>query len=210
MLEGLFKTNTCIVIHGPILYVDRLLQSYNDYKEAVIISTNDITEEYLTRLRDNGYKVLLNKQASIPGRYNFNNRVINTHKGIIEASSLGFDYIFNIRADIFISDIQKLINKFSTDTIYFPAYHLHDGGYLCDHMLFGNVQFMEKLWNIPVSESNTAPEVQLTHHFDNIQSNQKIDYIFPILYKENITAYWEKYNKLLNDYKKDLLFVYER
>lgn len=208
MREGYFNTNTAIIVQGPVTYYKEIIKIYNTFKKNVIISTTDKDKNLLDPLIYNGFTVLINELSKVPGKANFNNQVKNTLTGIKKAKEMGFDYVLKIRADIFINDIVKFINLLNTNKIYFSAYHNHDGGYLCEHMLFGETDFMLSLWDIPLSYSSLPPETQLTNKYHEINDGREIDFLFPILYNENIGAYWAKYNMFLNDYKNDNLFTY--
>jgi hypothetical protein len=210
MKKGYFNNNICIVVQGPIDYIENIVETYEKFKNNVIISTNQIQPHNLQYLYDKGFKVIINELSVNPGRANFNNQVKNTYEGIKMANKLGFNYVFKIRSDIFIDDLSELINSLNQNTVYFSAYHNYDGGYLCEHMLFGSAEFMLKLWDIPVSNSTLPPETQLTKKYDEISDGCKIDFLFPILYNHNIKAYWSKYGMFLNEYKNDKLFSYEK
>ena len=210
MKEEFVNTDVCIVVQGPITYVNHIIQTYLKFKNNVIISTSETSKELLNPLTENGFNVIVNDLAKFPGRTNFNNQVKNTFEGIKKAKELGFKYVLKIRADIFIDDLSKFINCLDGNKTYFSAYHNHDGGYLCEHMLFGDTDFMLKLWDIPLSYSNLPPETQLTAKYDEINDGRKIDFLFPILYNQNIKAYWSKYRMFLNEYKNDKLFTYEK
>ncbi len=210
MKKGCFNSDICIVVQGPITYIDDVIKTYSALTSNVIISTNEKSEDMLNRLKSNGFNVLSNDLAIIPGRANFNNQVKNTFEGVKKANELGFKYVLKIRADIFMDDICKFINLLDTEKIYFSAYHNYDGGYLCEHMLFSSTDFMLKLWDIPISSSNKPPETQLTSKYEQINDGRKIDFLFPILYNNNIKAYWPKYQMFLNEYKNDKLFTYEK
>lgn len=210
MIEDYFNKDICILVQGPITFYESIIKSYHNYKENVLISTNDTNKIVIEELQAAGLNILINKIALFSGRANFNNQVLNTFNGLVKAKEMGFKYVLKIRGDIFIDRISDLINTFDLNTIYFPAYHNHDGGYLCEHMIFGEIDFMLSLWNIPLSVSDIAPEIQLTEHFDKISHNYKIDFIFPILYNKQILAYWAKYKLYLNEYEKDRLFIYTR
>lgn len=210
MKEEFVNDDICIVVQGPITYVNDIIQTYLKFKNNVIISTSETSKELLNPLIENGFIVIVNDLAKIPGKTNFNNQVKNTFEGVKKAKELGFNYVLKIRADIFVDDLVKLINSLDGEKIYFSAYHNHDGGYLCEHMLFGDTDFMLKLWDIPLSDSNLPPETQLTAKYEEINDGRKVDFLFPILYNKNIKAYWSKYRMFLNEYKNDKLFTYEK
>lgn len=196
-----------IIIQGPNTHAEEIKKCYDSF--SVIFSTLENSET--SNLKDSNFIILKNKIPEHPGKSNFNYQVINTLNGIKKAKELGYDYVFKIRSDITIKEMQKLFDLMisSKDIIYFSAYHNWDGGYLCEHMLYGHVDLMEKLWSIPASNSEIAPEIQLTNNLKKQFSNIKIKYIFPLLYDNNIMAYWEKRKFFLNNYQNDKLFTYE-
>ena len=142
MKKEYFNDDICIVVQGPIDYIDNIINTYEKIKNNVIISTNKIQNNKLQRLYDKGFKVITNELLLNSGKSNFNNQVKNTYEGVKMANQLGFKYVFKIRSDIFIDDLTELINSLNQNTVYFPAYHNYNGGYLCDYMLFGSIDFM--------------------------------------------------------------------
>jgi hypothetical protein len=201
--------NFCFIVQGPIDYVDDLIKTYKDHKDNVIVSTNHVSNSDMNKLIDNKFIVLVNKKLRVDGKKNFNNQVLNTYEGIKLAKEMGFKYVMKIRSDITLDNIPELINSLDFDSIYFSAYHNYNGGYLCEHIVFGDVDFMLKLWDIPISTSQDDPEIQLNKNFRGIVNGETIKFIFPILYDKNIKARWIKYKMWLNDYEKDKLFTYE-
>ena len=199
----------CLIIQGPIEYVDELIRTYGEYKDNIIISTNLISNIDSKKLTDNGFNLLINEKLTVSGKKNFNNQVLNTFKGFELAKEQGFKYAMKIRADIMIDKLDELINSLDLGSIYFSAYHNYNGGYLCEHMVSGDIDFMLKLWDIPISTSDDAPEIQLNRNFKKIHGLENVKFIFPILYNKNIIAKWLKYKVVLNDYEKDKLFTYE-
>jgi len=201
--------NICLVLQGPIDYVDDLISYYSNYKDDVIISTNKISNVDKEKLTENGFKVLVNKKLDIPGKKNFNNQVLNTYEGTKLAKEMGFKYVMKVRSDIMIDKVDELINNLDFNSIYFPAYHNYNGGYLCEHMVFSDVNFMLALWDIPISVSDDAPELQLNENLKKLNNEKKVKFIFPILYEKNIKARWVKYKMYLNEYENDKLFTYD-
>jgi hypothetical protein len=208
MKKASFNKDICIIVQGPLSYVEEIIETYDSLKDNVFISSNDSEKSEI--LKNHMFNVIVNDYAKYPGRANFNNQVLNTFEGIKKAKELNFKYVLKIRSDIFIDNLCDFINLLERDSIYFPAYHNHDGGYLCDHIMFGEIDFMLKLWNIPLSNSSLPPETQLTRRYEQIDNDFSIKFLFPILYKNNIKAYWKKYEIYLNEYENDKLFVYEK
>lgn len=196
-----------ILLQGVINYPTEIKKCYKDLD--VIFST---TENKIEPLYDSGFTVVINKPPLIPGTKNLNYQVTNTLNGILKAEELGYDFIFKVRSDITIPDIKKLINLMGQpdNILYFPAYHNYNGGYLCDYMVYGKIDHMKKLWQIPLSSHRISPEKQITNHFREKLPNIKVDYILPIAYSNDIEIRWEKHNLLLNDYRYDNLYVYDR
>jgi hypothetical protein len=161
MIEDMYN-NIFVVLQGPIDYVDDIVETYLPYKDIIAISTNSIDYKSEIKLINNGFKLIKNKQLDLPGVKNFNNQVLNTFEGVKVAKELNYDYVLKIRADIMIPDLNILLDSLDKKCVYFSSYHNWCGGYLCEHLVGGPVDYMLKLWDIPLSSSNSAPEKQLT------------------------------------------------
>lgn len=200
----------CVVIQGPLKFYENIIKTYSKIKKNVVISTNTPNqEEIIEILKSEGFRLKVNEIPKYTGKMNFNNQVINTYSGILYALENEFSYIFKIRSDIFFEDIENFIKMLDENFLYFPAYHNWDGGYYVDYFMFGDVKFMQKYWDIPLSDSTDAPEKQLLSNFNKIRKNEKIRYMFPIIYENNIQVIWKKNNMDLRDFKKDKLFTYD-
>jgi len=199
--------NKVILIQGPNTHPEQIKKCYAGHN--VIFST--LTSDDTSSLNDTNFTIIKNKIPRHNGYANFNLQVINTYNGIKKAEELGYDFVFKVRSDITIPEITKLLELIGEpdNKIFFSAYHHWDGGYMCEHMVYGRTDLMKILWDIPVSTLDIAPEIQLTRKFLKDLPEIKVDYIFPFLFKFNILAYWEKRNFYLNKYKYDKLFTYE-
>lgn len=200
----------CILVQGPLNYYKNIIKSYEPYKNNVIISTNDNSLKALFTLYSNDFKIVKTNLAEYPGRCNINNQVKTTFEGVKKAQEIGFDYIFKIRSDVFIDDIDYLIELLDKKSIYFPAYHNYDGGYLCDFMMFAPTKFMLNFWNLPLTDEDIPPETILTRKYLEINKADTLEYIFPLLYAYKINAYWAKYDKFFNYYQNDPTFTYQK
>ena len=198
-----------ILVQGPNTHPNKIIEYYKG-RENVIFST--LSNEDTSDFDGCNFVIQKNEIPFISGRANFNYQVINTLNGVKKAKSLGYEYVLKIRSDITIKEMDKLLDLLikSEDVIYFSAYHKRDGGYLCEHMNFGHVDNLIKLWDIPVSTSMKPPETQLTENLIRNFNNINIKYIFPLLYEHNILVFWEKRNFYLNEYQNDSLFVYDK
>ena len=199
----------CIVLQGPIEHTDLIIQHYTKFSKNLIISTNKYNTEDIIKLRNVGFTVKCNNLASHPGRKNFNNQVVNTYEGCKWAKENGFKFVIKMRTDLFFSNLKKLLLEMDKTNVYFSAYHNHVGGYLCDYMVSGEVDYMMALWDIPESVLDIAPEVQMTKRFDKIRNGEIVSYIFPILYEHDIDVWWPKYKLNLKDIKTDKSYSYE-
>lgn len=200
----------CILIQGPLNYYNEIIKSYEPYKDNVIISTNDKSLKALYTLHCKNFIIVNTNLAQYPGRANINNQIKTTYEGIKKAEQIGFDYILKIRSDIFIDDFYLLIELLDKKSIYFPAYHNHEGGYLCDFMMFASTKFMMHFWDIPLTNEDAPPEVILTRKYLEINKTDNLEYIFPLFYTNKINAYWAKYNKFFNNYQNDSSFTYQK
>lgn len=180
------------------------------YKKCdVIFSTTDTNADLLL---DTNFTIVINKEPRIPGNKNLNYQVTNTYNGILKAEEMGYEYVFKIRADITIPEVNRLMELMGepTNTLFFPAFHDYKGGYLCDYMVYGRIDHMKSLWNIPESNDHAPPEVQITKHYTTNLPNIKVDYILPIAYEHGIEIRWEKRQISLHEYRQDNLYVYDR
>jgi len=203
--------DVAIILQGPILYSEEIVDCYKKVRNNIIISTNYIDENQEKILLDNSFFITRAKTPKIPGKYNFNNQVATTHCGVISAKAKKFKYCLKIRSDIMINNVDLFIEKIEKDKTYFSAIHTHDSNtYLCEHMIFSDTVFMEKLWDIPESNANKPPEVQLTKRFLDLKnSGDDVKFLFPIIYDNEIEVNWIKYNKNLKDFQYDEKFSYD-
>jgi hypothetical protein len=208
--EEFIDHRIAVLVQGPITYTDEIIQNYLPFKKNVILSTNSVNNiEDLNKLKGLEFTIVESEICDISGRANFNNQVRTTYEGLKKAKELNFHYVLKIRSDIFIENLSHFISLINLNDFYFSAFHNYDGGYLCEHMLFGETDKMIKLWDIPISTSDLPPETQLTNNFIKNFPLLKVEFLFSILINNNIKTYWIKHNKFLNDYKNDKLFIYE-
>jgi len=195
----------CVVFQGNFNehYHSSIIERYKNTKNVVFSSWKE-SEKALSVCNN----VVLDILPTVPGHSNINYQIKSTHNGIQWAKTNGYKYVLKIRSDILI-DIKQLISFLKDNCVYFSAYHLWMGGYLCEHIVFSDIDYMECLWNIGPFQDNIFPERHITNRFLELD-NKPVNYIFPILYQNNISAYWTKRNFYLNEYINDNLFVYDR
>lgn len=182
--------NVCILIQGRTNYTDKIIEHYSSISDRCVISTNSYKEADISKLKNSGFKVLLNHTSKIVDRKNFNNQVINTFAGVKYIKDHGFDYVFKIRSDMFFSDIDTVLESINPLYIYFPSLFNGPTPYLTDYMLFGSTDFMCKLWDIPEEYSNNSPELRLQNRFDDIRNGEVVDYIFKIIEDNDLELRW--------------------
>lgn len=201
--------STIIVCQGNFEfdYHKVVIEEYKNFNN-VVFSTWPEHLEFLISLGVREDKILISEKPNYPGIANSNLQFKSSYVGIDKMKEK-YKYAFKIRSDLLISnkDFPTLINLLRPDLTYFPAWHNHEGGYLCEHFIFGECEVLIKLLAIFESEDNQFPERKITNKYLELKFD--IGYIFPILYKHKIQCFWTKRNFYLNDYENDSLFVYD-
>ena len=206
------KNTTAIILQGPVEYAQEIVNCYSHIKHKVIVSTNLIDKDQKEILEDNGFFV---KKAPTPtneGRYNFNNQVATTYNGMVAAKEMGFEYALKLRSDIMIDSVVGFIDKLDRSSVYFPAIHNYAGNtYFCDWILFGTVDFMLNLWNIPESTSVEGPEIQLTKRFYSLnKSDKNVKFIFPMMHENEFDFICLKNKSTVSNFQNDNNFIYDK
>ena len=134
----------------------------------------------------------------------------SSYNGVEHGKNIGYDCALTIRSDLLIKKnaLIELIECMDMDRIYFPAWHNHDGGYLCEHLVFGRCDKLLNMFYIFEDGDCQFPERRITNRY--LENKYDIGYIFPILYEKNIECYWTKRSFYLNEYKEDALFDYSK
>lgn len=195
----------CVIFQGNFDgdYHKPIIEKYKNYDNIIFSSWRE-SEKNLKECKN----YIIDELPLIPGHSNINYQIKSTQNGIEWAKDKSYKYVLKIRSDILI-DLKTLVSFLEEPYVYFSAYHLWCGGYLCEHIIFSDIEYMEELWNIGPYNDNIFPERHVTDRFLQLYK-KPVRYIFPILYENNISAYWTKRNFYLNDYINDNLFVYDR
>lgn len=205
-MNDLFK-QTGIVFQGNFNfnYHDKIIDKYKDYSNIVFSGWN-YDKEKLNKCKNKVFSDF----PFCSGVSNINYQITSTLTGLKFVEK--YKYAMKIRSDILIDKLEELINLFESDKIYFPAYHNHSGGYLCEHFIWGTTEDLIKLWaNIEINNNELFPERKITNSYlQNISTN--IGYIFPVLFENNIKCFWTKQERCfyLNEYKYDKNFIYPK
>lgn len=209
MIDYLKDNNIWIVIQGPMANFEQVQSYYCDIPNVVWSGWSQDVDKIKHQPN-----VVLSKLPIIKGYKNVYCQAKTTMKGIKKAKDNGAKFIFKIRSDMVFSDICLLVAKLKLDgTIFFGAYHNWDGGYLTDFFMFGPVDKLLKIWDIPIKFRwrKVPPERLMTNNFLKYFPTDKINYISPILFENNIKCYWFKYNKYVDEtFKNDPLFSFEK
>ena len=80
------------------------------------------------------------------------------------------------------------------------AYTTHQGGYIVDYIMGGDINFMIDLWAIDKSAYYEFPEKLITFNFSKMNlKNSQYKFILDHVNKSN-DIFWTKYNKFLSSY----------
>lgn len=197
---------TAIIIQGPLTYKDRIISVYEKYKENIVISSWD-TENF------DGFenwKVVKTNRNFPSGVGNINLQTVSTINGISYAKKTGFSHVLKMRSDMFPSNVETflgVLNVFSlTDDnkLAFLCWHEHNGGYLVDYLNYGNIENMQKFWDITSDEQSFAERILTDSYYgkDNVYDDikQKAYFMLPELVRCNVKLDWVKYGKEVTDY----------
>ena len=185
--------NIWLIVQGPLDYIDQVKPAYAGF-ENIVWSTWKNEKSKIKKEQH----YILNTPPLTSGKQNINYQVKSTLKGLLYAKRQGADYAFKIRSDIKFENLKKLISLLQLDdTLYFPAYHMHEDGYFVDYFNFGPIDKMIKLWSIPLKFKifhNKYPEFYLKENFLKNFKDEKVRYLIPICAQNNIKIYWLKNN----------------
>ena len=176
------NSNIAIILQGPVRVEDNFTyETIKFYKKncenaKIILSTWDNTnEKVLEKLRKLDITVITSKPPEFTGNGNINYQVVSTMAGIKVAKKMGCQYILKTRTDqrlyrknlceYFLSllDVFPCVNSFiginqkkriitlqgTSGGVMFVPY------FIADFMYFGDLYDIEKLFTIPLDESNS-------------------------------------------------------
>lgn len=135
-----------IIITGIIFdhYVDDIINQYKNCPYDKIISTwNYTNDNIITKLKNNSFLVVQSDFGDIhPNSVNYQN--FSTEKGIILAESLNITHVIRVRADMYCSNIVRLLEIYENiykenKMIFLLRHHGYTPGYLVDYTHFGSI-----------------------------------------------------------------------
>lgn len=188
-----------ILIQGQDTYLDQIYDQYKSIDDLIIFSGWSGSK---IRFKN----TILSNPPSNAGYGNSNLQFRGMYYGAEYAKTLGFSYLLKIRADLLINNIEKLLTLLDTNTISFLAYHNWDGGYYIDYIIGGASDNFIKMFKEDTSNLDLPTEKQILSRLDR---SYKIQYILPIMEKNNISCYSLKWNRdIVIDGSKDKLYTY--
>ena len=163
---------TAVVITGVLeeIFVENLIASYADIISPLkIISTwNDQNEEYVNRLRMNGFVVL---QSEYPkNKTSANIQIYSTQVGILYAQNLGYEYICRSRTDIFPFNFNTFLDVighlYSEKITVLCGLKQEICVYFLDVIILGPIDKMLKFFGKTVAADDSRPiEVFLSEEY---------------------------------------------
>jgi len=186
----------CIVIQGPSVKVEEIKKS-TENQNCIFSTWKGDENKYLKN--DN---VIFNEKPQNPGIGNLFYQQITTANGLLKAKELGFENVLKIRSDYVPKNINKLLDIF-THKINFFFWHNHEGGYICDYLMAGDIDLMIKLWSKNEKMNYAFAEQMILENFYKMQlKNEEFIFFLNRINDEN-DIFWTKYNKFLSSYKAD-------
>lgn len=192
--------NPCLLIQGQDTYIDKL--SLYDGSN-VIFSTWKGNKSNFTH-------TVYCDLPKDPGYGNSALQFYGWHQGVNYAKSLGFDYVLKIRADLEISNYQKVLDLLDPNSLGFLAYHNWDGGYLVDYIIGAPIDYARTISFLlyTTHHHNKATEKQILDELE-YQKIDKVQYILPLLKDNNISCYSHKWERdLVKSMSEDPLFIF--
>lgn len=193
----------CVVVQGPSSYVDEISNAWSGYH--VLFSTWKGEEDKYNVYQQTDDCVFCNKPSS-PGVGNVKMQHMTTLAGLLEAKRRGFKQVIKWRSDMIPSNPHKFVNLFNKELTLF-YWHDHDGGYIVDYFMGGNIDNLIKLWDFDPSQPGRFSEQYLVRSFfDKALDLSDHKYIGKSI-DENNDVIWLKYNKTLAHYRDDAKYI---
>lgn len=193
----MIKINKGIIIQGHSKFHKEIKSCFSS-EDDIIFSTWENEQSQFSN-------TIKSKIPNISGRQNSNLQFYSTYTGACFAEQLGWEECLKIRSDIIIPQYKRLLELLDLSVLNFFAWHNHDGGYPVDYIIGGPITKMKNLFFDIESDLNEFPEKRLLNRL----KGDKINYILPVLIKNNIECISLKYGiDLTSLCKNDKLFTY--
>jgi hypothetical protein len=92
----------CIIITGLLKpeYIDSIIHTYRNIKNKIISTWNDENIDFLNKLAQNNFIILLNEKPKIT--HGYINQSLHIINGCSKAKEMGFEYVLRVRSDCYI------------------------------------------------------------------------------------------------------------
>lgn len=189
----------CIIIQGKSDHVDEIR---DNWKNNNVIFSTWIGEE--TKYTKNDL-VIFNDPPLNGGPQHLYFQQKSSLNGLLKAKEMGFKKAIKIRSDMIIKNVEGFLSVFDKQLNFF-YWHDHDGGYLVDYFMGGDVDKMIDLWEIDKSLNYRFPEQAITKSFIDKSLYKNTFKFFGNSINKMNDIYWIKYNKYLSNYINDNSF----
>lgn len=184
---------TVIIVQGPID-----LNSLNDIKKSwsgydIIYSTwNDVDKNIF----EEDDTVIFNDYPSNNQPKNWPLQRISTLNGLKHAKNMGFKRALKWRSDFQTNNGDGIMSLFNPNYLNFYAYMDHEGGYLTDFFIEGDIIDLINIFD--TEESGLFPERILTNRIINLGLDKKCSFICKKL-TDDKNVFWTKLNYWFTD-----------
>lgn len=202
----ILNDNIFIVAHGDskLPYIKEFIQYISQYKNVIYSSWNDTPKEIIELLEEKRIKYILNPYPEKEGMSKLNYQKMGFLYGLEEAKKNGAKFIYKMRNDLIISNLDVLLNKLK--------FEIENGGKLiqllcwdnlcngpCDFCIFGEINEMELYWSFKNIDLPSERFI-LPQYFEN--KNINYDFTYESMKKLCDTYLWRfkpNINWLKND-----------
>ena len=193
----MYMENWCAIITGKFENTNEIKEILKNYN--LIFST----WEYEKTKYNEKDIVIFNNEDDYD---NFSNGTLSLYRqqktilnGLFLAKKMGFKKALRLRSDFLIQKPEKFF-KLLDCQLNLYAYTTHQGGYIVDYIMGGDINFMIDLWTIDKSAYYEFPEKLITFNFNKMNlKNSQYKFILDDINKSN-DIFWTKYNKFLSSY----------
>jgi hypothetical protein len=195
----------CVVIQGPTSN-ENVMKNKKCWEGIPIIFSTWVDSDKTAYDLDNDI-VIFNEYPKEHGVGNWNLQRVSTLNGIILAKKLGYKRVLKWRSDFMTNNGINLYNLFDFDKMNFWSFIPHDGGYVTDYFMEGDINQMYELFNFE-SNGPFAEKIMTKRLFD-LNFLDKINFICKKLNSESDvywikSKYWLSQNKQISIYQDTL------
>jgi hypothetical protein len=136
----------CIVVQGQSKeeYITEIKRGWAGFQ--IIFSTWDDTDKSLYEPTD---IVIYNPYPEDRGVANLGYQKLSTQKGFLKARELGWERAVKWRSDQWPKNGKEFYKLFDTTALNVYAWMNHNGGYICDYFVEGDIQSVIDLYEVP-------------------------------------------------------------